>query len=301
MEETIRKPIKEKLCDCDNASIVMFDGVPTYVDVSECSREEVDSVLSRPQNLRLYVDTRKPDWEYAVNQAIEKSVAVSISTNKTLPKVWLNRLHTTENNQIIYRLSSLNKTLAGVLDGVGESEWYQVASMMSYAKAMKIHILTEVEYRPELVNLLDLFELLTALKNFSGMVHVLCNPVDINRMERDIMSLGGIGAFNELRSVIIANYIPCVKDRTWVLRPDKYDSLVESLESYLKGRKLPYRCVTEVDANRNITDGNAKSQGVGLRNRVYVNSEESGTEILEEPIFNRCSSCQGITLFGFGS
>lgn len=301
MEETIRKPIQEKLCDCNNTRIVLFDGVPTYVDVSNCSREDIDAILERPQTLRLWVNTRVYDWEYAVNRAVEKNVAVSISTNRTLSKSLLDRLHTTENNQIIYRLSSLNKVVSKVIDGSGEVEWYQVASMMSYAKAMKIHILLEVEYRPELVSMLDLFELLTALKNFSGMVHILCNPVDITRMETDITTLGGISAFNELREVILHHYSPQVKDRTWVLRSNRYESLVESLDSYLKSRKLRYRCVREVDPYRNVTDGNAKSQGIGLRNRVYVFNEEAGTEILEEPSFDRCSSCQGITLFGFSS
>lgn len=296
-EPIVRIPIMNKLCDCKGSTIKVVDGVTAYRDVTKCTLADLEELLdSREMTLRLYIDaTKTKNWIHLLNIAVLRSIPVTLKTNTLLNKHTIDKLHRCENNQIIFSLSSLDSNISEVLDGA-TSPLSSVLSMMSYAKAMRVHVLTEVQYRPELYSTLDLFELLDALKNFSSMIHLVSDPIPAELMENQISACYSDSELESINRLVKKLYYPDIRDRSWHLKNSKYDTLMESLKSYLKGRKLTYRGVHNYD-DRKSTKGSG-SHGMGMKPRVYVKSEGS-YKPSEDMKSCKCDDCSGMILFGF--
>ncbi len=283
----LRKPIHRDFCKCWGVQTFAIEGVPQFIngDNSFTSAEQlIDFLDSTPVCLPIHFTYEDDSVGILIGLATSRKVPVVVKTNRVLPDYILDELRKVPHSGIQVSINFLDDLMRNRLEE-GASDIFSLRQMLFLAKSWKIFTGLHVDYQPHLVSKLDLYEIITMVKNCVSHMEItfpdLSDELFYEMKSRwESLKTSSVEKFKQY-------YIADVPTRTWTVRSRFKEELLSGLVEYLKDKKVSIEVMEHhkkymhgslEDRVRHMTSG-LSNLPFGIRPFFYEKDEDVFKEV----------------------
>lgn len=287
----LRKSVHKEFCSCWGIKVLSILSVPHLFSVDNLSDEQVVEFLdSTDVAVPVYFSSYTEDHNFRINQFLSRKIPVVIKTNSVIPSDILRKMKEVPHSGIHVSINFLDDLIKNRLEG-GGSSIDSIREMLFLAKSWKIFSILTVDYQPHLVPKLDLFEIIDEIKNF--IPHVIINFPSIddehlldNKHKWEALAPSSMERFKQF-------YMADVPTRTWMIRDRYKEDILETLQEFVKNRKITLEVVGDYcDSSNRVRYAPSGLSKLPLGVRPFFYKKE-GIEFLEVPSIEgeSCPKC----------
>lgn len=288
----LRQPIHKDFCKCWGIQVFSIEGIPQFINGDKFTSpvhlmEFLDEVT---ECLPIHFEYHDSSVDRMIGLCISRGIPVVVKTNKVLPQHILSELRKVPHSGIQISINFLDGLMRNRLER-GASEVEDIWQMISLAKSWKIFVTLVVEHHPHLVSKLDLFEIISMVKNYIS--HILISYPSFSddsfhelKGRWESLSYGSSERFKQC-------YMANVPTRTWVIRPKYKEDMTASLVEFLKTKKIGLEVLSgdyNEDRIRHMNSG-ISDLPLGIRPFFYGKDGDIFREI-ESVEGSTCSKCE---------
>ncbi len=199
------------------------------------NEQMLDFLDTSNAGIPVYFEEYKEEHDAKIAMVLAKGLPVTVKTNKTLPHWMLEAFQKVPHCGIHASINFLEGSIKDVLEP-DASDIFDLREMLALAKSWKIFTSLSIDYLPHLANRLDIYEIVTVIKNYVSHIWLHCPSIP-DEYYHDYKSMWEALKPSSLEK-FKQYYAAEVPTRMWTIKTRHMSEFTSELTEFLKGKKV---------------------------------------------------------------